>query len=145
MKKLSSGRSLLEILSVLAISAIMISLAVILGSRVTGQTKRNLTYNSVKELSVDIKAHFWGRDNYTGLTNTKLITDGFEKSSLKDAWNNELKVSEVSGKKAFIIQINFSDKKDCSILEEKFGQDPDIDSVKKTDGDGCSLDVQFKG
>lgn len=150
MKNISSGRSMVEFIGILAVSAMMISLAVILGSKITNQTKRNLTYNTVKELAVEVKTHFWGKPNFNDLGQSgaegyaKLVNDGFDVNTLKDGWNNKLEILGIRETNSFTIKVINLKTNDCNFLKLKFEQDKTKVTSEGKDGE-CSVLVQFNG
>ncbi len=109
--KNESGRSLIEILGVMAIGAIMVISALTLFQAVQRQQRQMTATDDLRTLSDSIKILFAGRGNYSGISTSYLIKAGAIRSEKNQISDSMIATSETNGSRYAIEyeQVRYSD------------------------------------
>ncbi|MCT4552154.1 MAG: hypothetical protein N4A44_00640 [Alphaproteobacteria bacterium] len=108
------GRSIVEVIGVLAIASIGIALAMRTYQKNDAKVKITKTMYNISELTDSIKTIYWGRNSYSGINVTRLENKGVDPKFLRDAYGTSLVIGSQSPFSSYTIQIvNIEDQEDC--------------------------------
>lgn len=111
-----SGRSLVEILGVLAIGAVVTVAAVGMYAQVRGSTRRQMASVQMSDVARDVKLLMGARGDYTGVSVPYLVQMGALKNTnapIGDAWS----VDATDDGAAFAIRLDGLSAGECAYFE----------------------------
>lgn len=103
--QLESGRSLIEVIGVLAVSAIMTAGAIGMYNSVRTRQQRILAMDTIKQIAMDVKTLMGMRENYEGLSIAYLIKAGALQNNKAPIGGDNWSVSASIDKKSFSINL----------------------------------------
>ncbi|MDR2268847.1 MAG: hypothetical protein LBD94_01535 [Rickettsiales bacterium] len=117
MKNNESGRSLIEMLGVLAVGGLLTVGAIKMYQTARVRQQRFIAEQELKELAENVKIIYSGRKNYTGISKSYLIKTGALK--IEKIGGNDFRVVSGDDGKTFSIIFDNLDKSDCAYFAIK--------------------------
>lgn len=134
-----SGRSLVEMTGVLAITGIMTASAIMLYNTIRTNQIRTFATNQLQETAKNVKILLENRNDYTGVSVDYLIKAGALKDS-KAPIGTDWTITASIDKESFSINLFNVSKSDCnyfSVAVPKWAEDMTINGITLTDNDNC--------
>lgn len=103
--KFESGRSLIEVIGVLAVSAIMTAGAIGMYNSVHTRQQRTIAMDTIKQIATDTKTLLGMRESYEGLSIDYLIKAGALQNNKSPIGGDNWSVSAGIDKKSFSINL----------------------------------------
>lgn len=132
--KSQRGRSIIEVIGVLAIASIAIALAMRTYQKNDAKVKITKTMYNISELTDSIKSIYWGKNDYDGISNTYLEGKGVDTKFLRDAYGNDLTIVADNSINGYTVQISdIKEQEQCYKFASR-----KIEGMEDTTSETCS-------
>lgn len=138
--KTESGRSLIEIIGVLAVIGIMSASAIAMYKTIKNNQTRKFASVEIEELAKNTKILLELRGDYTGVSLDYLVNAGALKSKNAPIGSNNWSVEAYNDGKAFVINLTDLNKGDCEYfvsINTKWAKQVLLNGVEKELSSGC--------
>ena len=138
--KQESGRSLIEIIGVLAIGTIISVAAVKMYGQIRASQTRSLVSTELEQLAKNVKLLAGPRNSYAGISVEYLIKAGALKSAKAPIGSDDWSVSPSFDEKSFIISLNGLSSGECeyfAVKKQEWATAVLINGQEPNDTSGC--------
>lgn len=137
-KKTESGRSMIEMLGVLAIIGVLTVSSIGLYSQAMDKLKRMQVMETINTLAQEIDSYYIGQTNYPATIQADLESVGIMETSQTHAWGGTITVAPNTDTTKFDISLAGLADTNCNYLKGLSW--PNMDTITTNDGGNCTDD-----